>query len=67
MIDQKITEILKKKAEVIPDESEGIYKAVRQAVKYCANLKKITVADYNDLDLIYTLSLGKLTAEDKAP
>ena len=65
MIDQKITEILKKKAEVIPDESEGIYKAVRQAVNYCGNLKKITVADYNDLDLIYALSLGKLTAEGR--
>lgn len=64
MEDQKIIEILKKKVEVIPDEFDGIYKAVRQIIKFYGNLKKITVADYNDLDLIYALSLGKWTAAD---
>ena len=49
---------LKRKAEILPYEFDGTYRSVRKAVECYAKLRKTTLIDYNDLDLLYYLSLG---------
>lgn len=58
MEQQEIVLKLKKENEIIPDEFDGTYKSVREVIRFYSNLRKYTVLDYNDLDLIYSLSLG---------
>ena len=53
-----IIEELKRKNEILPNEYDGTYRSVRAAVECYSNLKKITILDINDLDLLYYLSLG---------
>ncbi|MBR4022744.1 MAG: AAA family ATPase, partial [Ruminococcus sp.] len=50
--------LLKRRNEVIPDEFDGSYSSVRTAVKLYSYIRNVNVIDYNDLDLLYTLSLG---------
>lgn len=53
-----IIEELKRKNEILPNEFDGTYRSVRKAVEYYAKLKRFTLIDRNDLDLLYYLSLG---------
>ena len=55
---QELIQALKVKADIIPDEYDGTYKAVRMAIKYYSYIRNISVFDYNDLDLLYLLSVG---------
>ena len=58
-MDKKIIiDELKNKNEILPNEFDGTYRSVREAVECYANLKKTSLIDYNDLDLMYYLSLG---------
>ncbi|MDO4863363.1 MAG: AAA family ATPase [Ruminococcus sp.] len=57
-----IIDELRRKNEVLPNEFDGTYRSVRKAVEYYAKLKRITVIDHNDLDLLYYLSLGVWTS-----
>lgn len=54
----KIIEELKHKNDIQPNEFDGTYSSVREAVECYAKLKKTTLIDYKDLDLLYYLSLG---------
>lgn len=49
---------LKKENEIIPNEYDGTYRLTRELFKSYRNLRKIAVTDYNDLDLIFSVSLG---------
>lgn len=49
---------LKRKNEILPNEFDGTYRSVRAAVECYSNLKKIAIIDFNDLDLLYYLSVG---------
>lgn len=53
-----IMDELRRKNEILPNEFDGTYRCVRKAVEYYAKLKRITVIDCGDLDLLYYLSLG---------
>jgi len=55
---QDLLVLLKRRNEVIPDEFDGSYSSVRTAVKLYSYIRNVNVIDYNDLDLLYTLSLG---------
>lgn len=54
----KIIEELKHKNDIQPNEFDGTYSSVREAVECYAKLKKTTLIDYKDLDLLYYLTLG---------
>ncbi len=49
---------LKRCNDIQPDEFDGTYSSVREAVECYAKLKKTMLIDYKDLDLLYYLSLG---------
>ena len=49
---------LKRKNEILPNEYDGTYRSVRKAVEYYAKLRRMSVIDHSDLDLLYFLSLG---------
>ena len=53
-----IIEELKHKNEIQPEEYDGTYRSVREAVECYAKLRKTTIINYKDLDLLYYLSLG---------
>ena len=53
-----IFEELKRRKEILPNEFDGTYRSVRKAIEYYSKLKKTTLIDFHDLDLIYYLSLG---------
>lgn len=53
-----IIDELKHKNDILPNEFDGTYRSVREAVECYAKLRKTTLLDYNDLDLLYYLSLG---------
>ena len=53
-----ILDELRRKNEILPNEFDGTYRSVRKAVEYYSKLKRITVIDRSDLDLLYYLSLG---------
>ena len=53
-----IIEELRQKKEILPNEFDGTYRAVRKALEYYGKLRRITVLDINDLSLLYFLSLG---------
>jgi len=53
-----IIEELKRKKEILPNEFDGTYRSVRVAVECYSNLRKTTIIDYEDLELLYYLSLG---------
>ncbi|WP_303836436.1 McrB family protein [Ruminococcus flavefaciens] len=54
----KIIEELKHKNDIQPNEFDGTYSSVREVVECYAKLKKTTLIDYKDLDLLYYLTLG---------
>lgn len=49
---------LKKEKELLPDEYDGSYKLVREAVSAYAKLPNKNTINYTDFDLIFSLSLG---------
>ncbi|MBR4627506.1 MAG: AAA family ATPase [Ruminococcus sp.] len=53
-----IIDELKHKNEILPNEYDGTYRSVRAAVECYSNLRKTGIIDFNDLDLLYGLSLG---------
>ena len=58
-MDKKIIiDELKRKNEIQPNEFDGTYRSVREAVECYAKLRKTTLIDYHDLELLYYLSLG---------
>ena len=57
-MDKKIVNELRRKNEILPNEFDGTYRSVRKAVDCYSKLRKTTLIDYNDLDLLYYLSLG---------
>lgn len=58
-----IIEELKRKNELLPNEFDGTYRSVREAVKHYIKLKKTSLIDFSDLDLLYYLSLGIWSSE----
>ncbi len=62
---KELIDLLKQKKEVLPDEFDGTYKSVRKLVNYYSNLRKLSVIDYNDLDLLYASSFGFWTCNHK--
>ena len=58
-MDKKIIiDELKHKNEILPDEFDGTYSSVREAIDCYSRLKKTMLINYRDLDLLYYLSLG---------
>lgn len=53
-----IIDELKQKNEILPYEYDGTYRSVQETVECYAKLRKTTLLDHNDLDLLYFLSLG---------
>ena len=49
---------LKRKNEILPNEFDGTYRCVRKAVECYSKLRRLAVIDINDLELLYSLSLG---------
>ena len=56
-----IIEELKHKNEIQPEEFDGTYRSVREALVCYEKLRKTTIIDYHDLELLYYLSLGLWT------
>ena len=54
---------LKRKNEMLPNEFDGTYRTVRKAIEYYAKLRRLSVIDYRDLDLLYFLSLGNWSSD----
>lgn len=57
-MDKMIIEELKRKTEIEPNEFDGTYRSVQEAVEYYASLRKTELINYRDLDLLYYLSRG---------
>ena len=58
-MDKKIIiEELKHKDEILPNEFDGTYRSVQEAIECYAKVRKTTLIDHNDLELVYYLSLG---------
>ena len=55
---KSIYDELKRKGEIQPNEFDGTYSSVCEAVECYAKLKKTTIINYKDLELLYYLSLG---------
>lgn len=53
-----IIDKLNRTKDILPNEFDGTYRSVRKAIDYYAKVKKTSLFDYNDLDLLYYLSLG---------
>ena len=49
---------LKRKNEILPYEFDGTYRSVHETFEFYARLRKISLIDHSDLELIYYLSLG---------
>ncbi|MBO4523665.1 MAG: AAA family ATPase [Ruminococcus sp.] len=56
-----IIEELKHKNEIQPEEFDGTYRSVCEALECYEKLRKTTIIDYHDLELLYYLSLGLWT------
>lgn len=53
-----IIDELKRKNEILPNDFDSTYRSVREAIKHYVRLKKTSLIDHSDLDLLYYLSLG---------
>jgi hypothetical protein len=60
-----IIDELKRKNEIQPNEFDGTYRSVSEAIECYAKLRKTALIDYHDLDLLYYLSLG-IWKDDKS-
>ena len=60
-----IIDELRHKNEILPNEFDGTYRSVREAVKCYTNLRKTSLINYTDLELLYYLSLGIWSTEKK--
>ena len=49
---------LKRKNEILPYEFDGTYRSVHETFEFYARLRKISLIDHSDLELLYYLSLG---------
>ena len=56
-----IIEELKHKNEIQPEEFDGTYRSVCEALECYEKLRKTTIIDFHDLELLYYLSLGLWT------
>ncbi len=54
---QEIITRLTHETEILPDEYDGAYKLMRNAVRRYENLRNKSIIDYSDLDLIYSLCI----------
>lgn len=57
-IREMIMEDLKEEEEIIPDEHDGSYELMRETIRSYMKVKDTSVLDYNDLNLIYLMSVG---------
>lgn len=62
----QIIDELKRKNEIYSDEFDGTHNSVKSAVFCYSKLKKTSIIDYNDLELLYYLSLGLWETSDNA-
>jgi hypothetical protein len=53
-----IIDKLKRKSEILPYEYDGTYRSVQETFEFYARLRKISIIDHSDLELLYYLSLG---------
>ena len=53
-----IIDELKRKNEILPYEFDGTYRSVHEALELYAKVRKLSLIDYCDLDLLYYLTLG---------
>ena len=60
-----IIDKLKHKNEILPNEFDGTYRSVHEAMEFYAKVRKITLIDHNDLELMYYLSLGLWKGDKK--
>ena len=60
----QIIDELKRRNEIYPYEFDGTHRSVQEAVSCYSKLKKISIIDYNDLELLYFLSLGLWNANE---
>ena len=49
---------LKSASDIVPDTHDGSYELVQKTVEAYASMDSLTGIDYNDLDLIYYMSVG---------
>lgn len=49
---------LKRTNDILPNEFDGTYRAVRKAIEYYTKVKKTSLFDCCDLELLYYLSVG---------
>lgn len=54
---QEIITRLTHETEILPDEYDGAYKLMRNAVRRYENLRNKSIIDYSDLDLIYSICI----------
>lgn len=62
---QEIITKLVHETELLPDEYDGCYKLVRNAVKRYENLRNKSILDFNDLNLIYSMCIEDNTGAIK--
>lgn len=53
-----IIDELKNKNEIQPEEFDGTYRSVNKAIECYSKLRKTSIIDFHDLELLYSLSLG---------
>ena len=59
---QEIITNLIHETELLPDEYDGCYKLIRNAVRRYENLRNKSIIDHSDLDLIYSLCIKSNTS-----
>ena len=58
-MDKKIViDKLKRTNEILPNEFDGTYRSVHEAMECYSKLRKTSIIDQSDLELMYYLSLG---------
>ena len=55
---QAIIEDLQKQSEIIPDEHDGSYEAMRETIKSYSRMPNLSIVDIPDLNLVYLTSVG---------
>ena len=54
----QILENLRNTKEMDPDSHDGSYELVKETVNAYSNMDDLTICDYNDLNLVYLMSIG---------
>lgn len=58
---ESLMSILKKQAEIIPDEHDGSYELMRETIKAYSSVEDYSILDYTDMDLIYLNAVSTLS------